>query len=321
MTPRYALRRLAQLVPVVIGIVVIGFLLLQLAPGEPILAIAGADGDGAFYDAMRARFGLDRPLGVQLASYAGAVLTGDLGTSFAQGREVRDLILERLPATLLLTVSALLVSTAAGTAIGIYTARRQRRMADTAASVVVLAVYAAPVFWVGQLALLAFTLQLDWFPVQGMASARSAATGPARWLDIGHHLVLPVLVLASQQVALIARLVRAGLIEELAAPYVRTARSKGLAEGRVVRVHALRRALLPAVTVVGSRIGHLFTGTVITEIVFGWPGIGRLLLTAIQTRDTPVLMGLFILVSVAVVIANLVTDLLYAVLDPRIRYA
>lgn len=320
MSPRYVLRRLAQVLPVVAGIVLVGFLLVHLAPGEPILAIAGADGDAAFYAAMRERFGLDRPLPVQFASYAGAVLSGDLGTSFAQGREVRSLILERLPATLLLTVSALVLSTAVGTAIGVFTARRERRPADTATSVVVLAVYAAPVFWLGQLALLAFTLHLGWFPVQGMVSARSSAEGVARWVDIAHHLVLPVVVLASQQVAVIARMVRAGLIEELSAPHVRTARCKGLTERRVVWVHALRRAVLPAVTVVGSRIGQLFTGTVIVEIVFGWPGIGRLLLTAIQTRDTPVLMGMFLLVSVAVVLANLVTDLVYGVIDPRIRH-
>jgi peptide/nickel transport system permease protein len=321
MTPRYVLRRLGQLAPVVVGIVAIGFLLIHLAPGDPVLAIAGADGDAAFYASMRERFGLDQPLGRQFLTYAGAVLSGDLGTSIAQGREVRDLILERLPATLLLTISALILSSLVGTVIGVFTARRRDRVADTATTVVVLSVYAAPVFWVGQLALLGFTLHLGWFPVQGMVSPRSDATGVARWLDIAHHLVLPVVVLASQQVAVIVRLVRAGLLEELGSPYVRTARSKGLSERRVVWVHALRRALLPAVTVVGARVGHLFTSTIITEIVFGWPGIGRLLLTAIQTRDTPVLLGLFLLVAVAVVVANLLTDLVYAVIDPRIRYA
>lgn len=321
MTPRYVLRRLAQVPPVVAGIVAIGFLLVQLAPGDPILAIAGADGDAEFYASMRERFGLDQSLWVQFTTYVGAVLTGDLGSSIAQGREVRALILERLPATLLLTISALVLSSMVGTAIGVFTARRAQRLSDTSTTVVVLSIYAAPVFWVGQLALLALTLYLGWFPVQGMVSARSDATGFARGLDIAHHLVLPVVVLASQQLAVIARLVRAGLIEELTEPHVRTARSKGLTERRVVWVHALRGALLPAVTVVGTRIGLLFTSTIITEIVFGWPGIGRLLLTATQSRDTPVLLGLFLLVAVTVVVANLITDLVYSLIDPRISYA
>jgi peptide/nickel transport system permease protein len=318
-SPRYVLRRLAQIPPVVLGIVLVGFLLLYFAPGDPILAIAGADGNAAFYDSMRRRFGLDQPLPAQLATYLRAVLRGDLGTSIAQGRSVGSLIAERLPATLLLTTSALVLSSVVGTAIGVFTARRQRRPADTATTVVMLTVYAAPVFWIGQLALLTFALRLGLFPVQGMVSPRSDATGLLRLLDIAHHLVLPVAVLAAQQVAVVARLVRAGLIEELRLPHIRTARSKGLSERRVVRVHALRRALLPAVTVVGSRIGHLFTGTVIVEIVFGWPGIGRLLLTAIQTRDNPVLLGLFLLIAVTVVVANLLTDLVYGLLDPRIR--
>jgi peptide/nickel transport system permease protein len=318
-SPRYVLRRLAQIPPVILGIVLVGFLLLYFAPGDPILAIAGADGNAAFYDSMRRRFGLDQPLPAQLATYLRAVLHGDLGTSIAQGRSVGSLIGERLPATLLLTTSALVLSSVVGTAIGVFTARRQRRPADTATTVVMLTVYAAPVFWIGQLALLTFALRLGLFPVQGMVSPRSDATGLLRLLDIAHHLVLPVAVLAAQQVAVVARLVRAGLIEELRLPHIRTARSKGLSERRVVRVHALRRALLPAVTVVGSRIGHLFTGTVIVEIVFGWPGIGRLLLTAIQTRDNPVLLGLFLLIAVTVVVANLLTDLVYGLLDPRIR--
>lgn len=319
MSPRYVLRRLAQVPPVVLGIVLIGFLLLSFAPGDPILAIAGADGNAAFYESMRSRFGLDQPLPAQLATYLRAVLRGDLGTSIAQGRSVGSLIGERLPATLLLTVSALVLSSLAGTVIGVFTARRQQRPADIGTTVVMLTVYAAPVFWIGQLALLTLALRLGLFPVQGMVSPRSDATGVLRLLDIAHHLVLPVAVLAAQQVAVVARLVRAGLIEELRLPHVRTARSKGLQERRVVRVHALRRALLPAVTVIGSRIGQLFTGTVIVEIVFGWPGISRLLLTAIQTRDTPVLLGLFLLIAVTVVVANLVTDLVYALLDPRIR--
>ncbi len=321
MTPRYVLRRLVQVVPVVVGIAAIGFLLIHLAPGDPILAVAGEDGDAAFYAAMRERFGLDRPLVTQFLTYLLGVFRGDLGTSFVQGRDVTSLIAERLPATLLLTGTALVVSSIAGVVVGVFTARRAGRPADAGVSAGLITVYAAPVFWLGQISLVVLALQLNLFPVQGMVTARSGATGAARLLDIGWHLVLPVSVLAVKETAVIARLVRPVLLEQLGQPYVRTARAKGLTETRVVWVHALRRALLPAVSVIGGRVGHLFTGTVIVEIIFGWPGIGRLLLTAIQSRDHPVLLGLFLLIGLSVVLANLLTDLIHSLLDPRIRYA
>lgn len=321
MSLRYLIRRLLQVVPVVVGIVTVGFLLIHLAPGDPILAVAGEDGDAAFYAAMRARFGLDQPLITQFLTYLGNVLRGDLGTSFAQGRSVTSLILERLPATLLLTGTALLVSSVAGVVIGAVTARRQGQPIEIATSSSLLTVYALPVFWLGQLTLLALALHLDLFPVQGMVTARSNAEGFARVVDVAWHLVLPVSVLAMKETAVVARLVRPAVVEQLAEPYVRTARAKGVTERRIVWVHTLRRASLPAVSVIGGRVGNLFTGTIIVEIIFGWPGIGRLLLTAIQSRDHPTLLGLFLLIAVAVVIANLLTDIVYTLLDPRIRYA
>lgn len=320
MSPRYVVRRLVQLVPAAAAIVLLGFFLLHAAPGDPIVALAGEDGDAEYYAFMRERYGLDEPLGRQLLIYAGNVATGDLGDSYVAGRSVAGVIGDRLPATLLLTLTALVLSTLVGVALGVFTGRRANRASDTVANAGILAVYAAPVFWLGQLTLLAFALHLDLFPVQGMVSARNNATGFARTLDIARHLALPAMVLASQQIAVVARLSRTALIDELHENYVRTARAKGLRERRVVWVHSLRRALLPTVTVIGGRIGHLFTGTVVVEIVFGWPGIGRLLLTSIQTRDRPVILGIFLLVAFAVIIANLITDLIYALLDPRIRY-
>lgn len=321
MSARYALRRVLQLLPAVVGIVVVGFLLIHLAPGDPILALAGEDGDAAYYARMRERFGLDAPLHIQFLTYAGNVLTGDLGDSFVQGRPVLDVIVARLPATLLLTTSALAVSTTVGVGLGVFTARRADEPADVVVNATMLVVHAAPTFWLGQLALLAFAGGLGWFPVQGMVSARETTVGVARIIDVAHHLVLPTLALASAQLALIVRLTRTSLLEELGATYVRTARAKGLAERRVVYVHALRRSLLSAATVVGGRIGHVLAGTVVVEVVFGWPGLGRLLLTAMQSRDQPVLLGLFLLIAFTVVVANLLTDLAYGWLDPRIRYA
>ncbi len=316
---RYVGWRLIQVVPAVAGIVVVGFLLIHLAPGDPVLALAGEHGDAAYYAFMREKFGLDRPLPEQLLTYAGRVLGGDLGTSYVQGRPAAAIIAERLPATLLLTFTALVVSSLGGVALGVYAASRPHGLRDAAVTTGTLGLYAAPVFWLGQLSLLTLALRTGLFPVQGMTSA-SAPAGAAGLLDVARHLTLPALVLASQELAAVARLTRAGLLDELVTDHVRTARAKGLPERNVVVKHGLRRALLPVVTVVGGRVGQLIAGTVVVEVVFGWPGVGRLLLSALQSRDFPIILGIFLLVAFSVVLANLLTDLAYGWLDPRIRY-
>lgn len=315
---RYVARRVLQIVPGAIGIVLVAFILVHAAPGDPVLALAGDFGDAGYYQTIRDRFGLDRPLPEQLLTYASRVARGDFGTSYVHGRPVLDVIVERLPATLLLTGTALLLSSILGIGLGVLAALRRGRAADVVVSGAVLLLFAAPVFWLGQLAILGPAFRLGWFPIQGMTSpgaGPSAAVG-----DVARHLVLPALVLASQQLAAVSRLTRAGLVEELASDHVRTARGKGVSRTGVVVRHGLRRALLPVVTIVGGRIGFLFSGAVVIEVVFGWPGIGRLMLASIEARDRPVLLGLFLLVAFAVLLANLMTDLLYARLDPRIRY-
>ncbi len=230
------------------------------------------------------------------------------------------MIAERLPATLLLTGTALVLSTVVGIAVGIFTATRRRRWPDVTVTLTTLALYAAPVFLLAQLAILLLALRAGWFPVQGMTDADGSATGVGHLLDVAHHLALPSLALASQEIAAVARLSRIGLLDELARDHVRTARAKGVPERAVVVRHALRRAMLPVVTVLGSRVGHLVAGAVVVEVVFGWPGLGRLLVTAMQNRDAPIVLGIFLLVAVTVVIANLLTDLIYAWLDPRVQY-
>lgn len=317
---RYVALRIAQVVPTALGVVVLGFALLHLAPGDPVLALAGDSGDEAYFAAMRERFGLDEPLPVQLWVYLTAVASGDLGTSFVQGRPVLDLILERLPATLLLASTALVLSTFGGVLTGAVSAARRGRPLDAALNGASLGLYAAPVFWIGQLAILLFALRLGWFPVQGMTIPRVSLEGWAHVRDVAHHLVLPATVLASQQLAAVSRLTRAGVIEELTSDHVRTARAKGVSEPVVLLRHALRRPLLPVLTVIGGRVGHLVAGTVVIETVFGWPGIGRLLLGAVSARDIPVVLGVFLLVGLTVVVANLLTDLSYTWLDPRVRY-
>lgn len=314
----YATRRLAQTVPMLVGVVVVGFALIHLAPGDPILALAGENGDQAYYDRMRARFGLDQPFHEQLGTYLSRVGRGDLGTSAVQGRPVTDVILDRLPNTLLLAGTALVLSTIGGVLAGVWAAARPGAARDRIVSILVLVLYAVPVFWLGQLAIIWLGLRWGWFPVQGRSDPRSTAQGVAHAVDVAHHLALPALVLASQQVAVVARLTRATMLEQLRSPHIDVARSKGMPQRRILFNHALPGSLLPIVTVVGNRLGHIVSGAVVVEIVFGWPGVGRLLITSTNDRDIPVLLGLFILVGIAVLLANLITDLTYARLDPRI---
>ena len=285
------------------------------------LALAGDSGDAEYYEFMRDKFGLDEPLTTQFVVFARNLLTGDLGTSYVHGRDVIEVIGERLGATALLAGSALVLSTVGGVLLGVVGASRPGRWRDVGVTGFTLGMYAAPVFWIGQISLLVFALRLGWFPVNGMTSAVVPPTALGRGLDLAHHLALPALVLASQQVASVARLTRAGVVEELESPHVRTARAKGVPRRTVLVRHALRRALLPVVTVIGARLGYLLAGATVVEIVFGWPGIGRLMLSAVQNRDIPILLGVFLVAAATAVVANLLTDLTYGKLDPRISRA
>lgn len=319
MNGRYVVRRLLQVLPALAGILILTFFLVHLAPGDPILALAGESGDAAYYEFMRSKFGLDRPLHEQFVSYVSNVAQGDFGVSFIHGRPVIEVILERIPATLLLMCTALTVSSLGGIALGALTASRPYGLSDTAVGLATLIGYATPVFWLGQLAVLTLALGAGLFPIQGMTSAQGTS-GLGHVLDVAHHLALPALVLAAQEITLVTQLTRRGLLEEMGKEYVRTARAKGLSKSRVLLRHALRNSLLPTVTIIGGRLGFLFSGTVLVEIVFAWPGLGRLLLSSVQARDYPILLGMFILVAFGVILANLITDLVYGWLDPRIRY-
>jgi len=232
---------------------------------------------------------------------------------------VAAVIGERITATLLLVATALVLSSVAGIGLGALAARHGRRAADVSINAVALLGYAVPSFWLGQMVLLALAVGTGLFPVQGMTDARNPQTGFGYVLDVLHHLALPVLVLAANELALTTRLVRTGLIEALGADYVRAARAKGLPEGMVIR-HALNNVMLPVITVIGSRAGMFLSGAVLVEVVFAWPGLGRLLLSSLLARDYPILLGMFLLISLGVILANLITDLAYAWLDPRIRY-
>ena len=302
------------------SILIVTFAVVHAAPGDPVVAVAGESGNEEYYAFMREKFGLDRPLPQQFLTYTGNVLRGDLGTSFVQGQSVAALIAERVGPTLLLMGSALLVSTVGGILLGALAARRPFGPFDLAVSTSALVGYALPVFWLAQLAMLTLAFRFGWFPIQGMTTARASYTGWAHYGDVARHLVLPSLVLAASEVALITRIARTGILAEMNSDYVRVAQAKGLSRSSALLKHALRNALLPVVTVVGTRIGFLFSGAVLVETVFGWPGLGRLVLSAAQTRDHPILLGMVLLVAFSLVLSNLLTDLLYARVDPRIRY-
>lgn len=317
----YLARRLMQAAPLVLGILAITFALIHLAPGDPLIFLAGEGGNAAFYAAMRARYGLDQPLVVQFGRYLAAILRGDLGYSFTYQQPVLQVIAGRLAATLLLMGTALALSTTVGLLLGILTAIRPHSALDHAVATFTLTAFAMPVFWLGQLLVLLFAVRLNLLPVQGMVTAREAYTGIEYVRDVARHLVLPALTLALPQLALTARLTRTSLRDALAEDYIGVARAKGLAERAVLWRHALRNALLPIVTVTGGHISVVLTGAALTETIFAWPGLGRLLLDAALKRDYPLLMAIFLLVSATVIIVNLVTDLIYTLLDPRVRFA
>jgi peptide/nickel transport system permease protein len=317
----YVLVRLAQLLPIVFVIVVVNFFLIRLAPGDPIAYIIGdAAVSPESVAELRSKLGLNDSLLRQLLIYLANLAQGDFGYSFVSRQPVIEVILARLPATLLLMITQYVLAIVAGLMFGVISARRQGGALDTTVTMISVVGYAMPVFWLGQMLMLIFANKLGWFPAQGMLSLRYDLGPFAKALDVAHHLMLPAITLAFFNLALIARLTRANMLQVLRLEYVVFARSKGLGERTVVYKHALRNAVLPVVTIIGMNIKTLITGAVLTETVFAWPGLGRLTYDAIYARDYPVLMAMFIFVGLLVVIANLITDIAYASLDPRIRF-
>lgn len=317
----YIARRLAQAVPVVFAVVILNFMIVHLAPGDPVNILVGEYGSTPeFRERVRREYGLDQPLPTQLVVYLRRVLRGDLGHSLYFNQPVIRLILERLPATILLMASQLVFALAAGVSLGVAAARRPYSALDNASTAVALIGYSMPVFWSGLLLILLFSTTLGVLPSGGMTSSREQVSGLAVVWDVLRHLILPAFTLGLVNLALYVRLTRASMLEVLAQDYMRTAWAKGLAERRVMRHHALRNALLPVVTITGIDLGRMIGGAVLTETVFAWPGVGTLTFTALQSRDYPVIVGTFMLVSIGVILANLFVDIMYGILDPRIQY-
>lgn len=301
------LRRLLGIVPVVFGVLLLTFMLVHLVPGDPVEVMLGESASSADRSRLRAELGLDQPLPVQFARYLGHLAQGDFGDSIHSREPVSRMLTARLPATIKLALLALVIAIAIGLPLGIIAALNARHWPDKLATLTSLTLSAMPHFWLGPLLMMIFALWLGWLPVSGMES--------------GASIILPALTLGFGLSAILTRMTRASLLEVLNEDFVRTARAKGLPERQVILRHAMRAALLPVVTIVGLQLGGLLAGTVITETVFGWDGIGRLLVESIEKRDYPVTQACVLVIALIYVLVNLLTDLAYARLDPRVRYA
>jgi ABC-type dipeptide/oligopeptide/nickel transport system permease component len=303
---RFLAMRFALLVPTLLGVLVVTFLLLYVAPGDPVQAMVGERADSATMARLRAELRLDDPLPTQFAHYVGGIARGDLGTSYITRRPILDDLLERFPATLQLAAAAMLVATLLGVSVGIFGAWRPGSLADRLAALFAYLGVSFPVYWVGLLLILVFAVNLRWLPPSGYGTLAV--------------LILPAITLGMRSIALMARMTRASMQEALRGDFVRTARAKGLNERRVVLRHAFRTALLPVITVLGLDFGSYLTGSILTETIFSWPGVGRYVLTAIDKRDLPAVQGSILFLSLVFVLVNLLTDLLYAKADPRVSY-
>ena len=303
---RFLVARLALLAPTLLGVLALTFFLLYVAPGDPVEAMVGERADPETMARLRAELHLDDPVHLQFARYVGGVVQGDLGTSYITRRPILGDLLQRFPATLRLAGAAMLFAAVSGIAIGIYGAWRPGGWADRLATLGAYLGVSFPVYWVGLILILAFAVHLRWLPPSGSGGFA--------------YLILPAIALGMRSVAFLSRITRAAMQEVLGSDFVRTARAKGLGERRVVLVHAFRNALLPVVTVLGLDFGSYLTGSILTETIFSWPGVGRYVLTAIDKRDLPAVQGSILFLSVVFVFVNLVTDLIYAKVDPRIGY-
>lgn len=320
----YATRRIVQLVPLLMGIVVVVFGLMQIIPGDPAVVLLGQDATPAAAAELRRALGLDRPLPVQLGIYVANLARGDLGESLFRGEPVSTAIASRLPATMEVALMALAFSVVVGVSLGAAAAAKRGSVVDTASMLVAQLGVSMPVFWLGILLMFVLAVQLGLLPSVGRGPAlteglAAALRGnPSVLVDSLRYLVLPSLTLGLYGAAVISRMVRATMLETLAAPYVRSASGRGIAGGRVVAIHAMRNALLPVVSVIGLRFGELLGGAVLTESIFGWPGLGQLAVSAISQRDVPLVQGIVLVFAFMFAIVNLLADLLNAKLDPRV---
>ncbi len=315
------LTRIFKALLVVLAVLAINFALVRAAPGDPATILAGEAGatDASFIEQVRKDYGLDKPLLVQFGIYARQALVLDFGESYRENRPVKDLILERLPATLLLTLTALISSIIIGVSLGIAAARRADTWVDSLITAVSLIFFAMPLFWVGLIGILVFSVHLGWLPAYGMTTIGGNLSGWAAIKDIAIHLIMPATTLSLFYVAIYTRVMRASAIEVMEQDFVKTAHAKGVPELQIWRRHIFRNAILPVITFGSLQAGHLLGGSVLIETVFAWPGIGRLAFDALFQRDYNLLLAIFFVSSVIVVLINMLADVLYNLADPRIE--
>ncbi|MBB3994916.1 peptide/nickel transport system permease protein [Sulfitobacter undariae] len=315
------LKRLIYAAILLTAVLVLNFSMMHFAPGDVADTIAASMGgaDAETMAQIRVEYGLDQPFFVQLFAYIGRVLSFDLGYSYFYNTPVTELIFERLPATLLLAITAQVLAVVVGVLLGVFSARHPNGIANYFVTIFALFGYAAPVFWTGILLLIGFSLKIPLFPVAGMSDVTVQGGFFVKALDIAHHMVLPVLTLSSIFLALYSRLSRAAMLEVLGSDYIRTAKAKGLSNREVTLKHALKNALPPVVTLAGLQFSAVISGAVLVESVFSWPGLGQLALTSILARDTPTILGILFFSALVVIIGNLVTDLVMRLIDPRVR--
>jgi len=318
---RYVLSRVVVALPMILLAIVINFTLIHIAPGDPILLLTGEFAPTPeFKRAIEAKFGLDKPLWEQLFLYISHIFHGDLGESIRFREPVTSLIADRIGATLLLMGTSISISLVIGVLLGVIASRNPYSLVDNTATLFSLFGWSLPIFWLAQLLMIAFSINLGWFPVSGMRSLRENFTGFAYILDVLWHLFLPALTIALLRMAQTFRLTRASMLEVMGQDFILTARSKGLRERTVLLKHALKNALRPIITTTGVQFGTMLVGATMTEIVYSWPGMGRLIYEAVLARDYPVLMGVYLIIVILVIFANFITDIVYAMYDPRVRY-
>ena len=317
---RFLLARLAWTVPILFVILVVNFLVIHLAPGDPVQALVGDfPAPPGYLEQIRHDFGLDQPLWVQLLRYGQNLLQGHLGYSFANRQPVLDLILVRAGTTLILMIPGLVAASVLGVVLALAAAPHAGSAFDSGITALSLFGYSVPIFWLGQLLVILFAVDLGWLPAQGMMSLRGNATGWGHVRDVAWHLVLPAFSITIFFVAVVARVARASIVGVLSEDFITTAMAKGLSRRAILWRHVLPNAMIPVVTVIGYSFGYSLTGAILVETVFAWPGLGSLFVASIGNRDYPVLQGILLLTAVMVVLANLATDLVYALLDPRVR--
>ncbi|MDR3452467.1 MAG: ABC transporter permease [Rhodoferax sp.] len=320
-TASYIAVRLLQALALVLAVVVLNFVLVHAAPGDPVETIAGASGGMSteLMAQLRTQYGLDKSLPVQLGVYLGKVIRGDLGYSYFFNLPVSQMILERVPATLLLVLGSVICAFVFGTALGVLSSRKPNGVLSQFITLLSMVGFAAPVFWTGIMLVILFASVFPILPVSGMRSIDSSGGGFQDVLDVLYHLVLPMATLALVYLAQYSRLARSSMLDVLGSDFIRTARAKGLAERVVLYKHALRNALIPVVTVLGLQFGNVLSGAILVETVFNWPGLGRLAFDSVLRRDYPTILGLLLFSSIVVVVMNLLTDLCYRLIDPRIK--